>query len=60
MQEPHRVTTTLSVASTLKSVRLSKFVAILTAERAGSYVRLDEMVTGKVRKDDLLYYRPKL
>ena len=55
----HGVGTTLSDVPMQKSVRFLKVVAILAPERASSYVRLDKMVTNKVRWGDLLQYRPK-
>ena len=43
-----RIGATLSAALVKKSVRLPKVVAILVAERASIYARLEEIVTGKV------------
>ena len=50
----HRVGITLSDVSMQKSVRLPKVVVIIAAERASSYIWLDETLTGKIRRGDLL------
>ena len=50
----NRVETTMSVATMQNSVRLPKAVAIFAAERARSYVWLNETVTGKVWWGDFL------
>lgn len=53
-QGPHRIGTTLSVVSMQKSVHLSKVVAILAAERASSYLRLDDTVTVITSSDTVM------